>query len=55
MFLARDKLAQGADMSKLTYPSLPVNNREENCDIMTDVEDEWGQYFQKLDITFLNL
>ena len=55
MFLARDKLAQGVDMSELTYPSLPVNNLEESFDIMSDVEDEWDQYFQELDITFLNL
>ena len=52
MFLARDKLAQGADMSELTYPSLPVKNLEESFDIMSDVEDEWDQYFQELYITF---
>ena len=55
MFLARDKLAQGADMSELTVPSLPVNNLEESLDMISDVEDEWDQYFQELDITFLNL
>ena len=40
MFLARDKLAQGVDMSELTYPSLPVNNLDESFDLMADVEDE---------------
>ena len=54
MFLARDKLAQGVNMSELTYPSLPVNNLDESFDLMSDVEDEWDQFSQELDISFLN-
>ena len=55
MFLARDKLAQGVNMSELTYPSLPVNNLDESFHLMSDVEDEWDQFSPELDISFLNI
>ena len=56
MFLARDKLAQGADMSDLTYPTLPViNATNDSFEAMSDVDDEWDQFNSDLEISFENL
>ena len=51
MFVARDKLAEGVNMSELTYPTLPV----ESFDTMSDVGDEWDQFMSDLDTSLQNL
>ena len=50
MFLARDKLAEGIQMSELTYPTLPVphSNANDSFDVMSDVGDEWEQFTSDL-------
>ena len=50
MFLARDKLAQGVNMSELTYPSMPVPNViNDSFDVMSDVGDEWDMLSSDLE------
>ena len=53
IFLARDKLLDGSDISTLTYPSLPVNENIHVCncnyDWPHDVEDEWDSFESVLD------
>ena len=48
IFLARDKLLDGSDISTLTYPTLPVHANSNNCncnyDWPSDVEDEWDSF-----------
>ena len=56
MFLARDKLAEGVEMSELTYPTLPVpNNACDSFDVMSDVGDEWDQFSSDLEISLEHL
>ena len=38
LFLARDKLLDGSDISTLTYPTMPVNQCNCNLDELSDVE-----------------
>jgi hypothetical protein len=48
LFLARDKLLDGADIATLSYPTLPVN--ECQCiELLSDVEDEWDSFNSVLD------
>ena len=49
LFLARDKLLDGCDISTLSYPTLPVNNCNCNFDLPSDVEDEWESFDSILD------
>ena len=55
MFVARDKLAEGVNMSELTYPTLPVPYLNESFDTMSDVGDEWDQFMSDLDTSLQNL
>ena len=51
MFLARDKLAEGVEMSELSYPTMPVNNvLNASFDNLSDVdlEDEWDEFQSEL-------
>ena len=48
LFLARDKLLDGADIATLTYPTMPVNQC--NCNYeLSDVENEWENFDSSLD------
>ena len=49
LFLARDKLLDGADVATLSYPTLPVNECNCNFDLLPDVEDEWERFDSLLD------
>ena len=49
LFLARDKLLDGCDISTLSYPTLPVNNCNCNFDLPSDSEDEWENFDSILD------
>ena len=50
MFLARDKLLEGVNMSEISYPTLPVpNNLNDSFGLLSDVEDEWDQYSSDLE------
>ena len=55
MFLARDKLAEGVNMSELSYPTLPVPNLNDSFDTMSDVGDEWDQFMSESDTSLQNL
>ena len=55
MFVARDKLAEGVNMSELTYPTLPVPNLNDSFDTMSDVGDEWDQFISESDTSLQNL
>ena len=49
LFLARDKLLDGTDITMLSYPTLPVNPCQCNFDLLSDVEDEWERFDSVLD------
>ena len=49
LFLARDKLLEGSDITMLSYPTLPVNQCLCNFDLPPDVEDEWERFDSILD------
>ena len=49
LFLARDKLLEGSDITMLSYPTLPVNQCHCNFDLPPDVEDEWERFDSILD------
>ena len=49
LFLARDKLLDGSDISTLTYPTMPVNHCNLNLDERSDVENEWESFDSVLD------
>ena len=55
MFVARDKLAEGVNISELTYPTLPVPNLNDSFDTMSDVGDEWDQFISESDTSLQNL
>ena len=57
MFLARDKLAEGIQMSELTYPTMPVPNciANDSLEVMSDFGDEWGHFTSDLDSSLSDL
>ena len=54
MFLARDKLSDGQDISDLSYPTLPVNLAvySNNFEMLSDVEDEWDIFDESINSSF---
>jgi hypothetical protein len=49
LFLARDKLLNGADISTLSYPTMPVSQCNCNFEVPSDVENEWESFESILD------
>ena len=49
LFLARDKLLDGVEITDLSYPTLPVTNSNVNFDLLSDEEDEWDIFDSNLD------
>ena len=49
LFLARDKILNGSDISMLSYPTMPVNACNCNFDLSSDIENEWENFDTILD------
>ena len=53
LFLSRDKIMDGSDISMFSYPTVPVDELHYNCncnyDWPSDVEDEWDSFSSVLD------
>ena len=49
LFVARDKLIDGVDITQLSYPTLPVVNCNCNLDSLSDEEDNWDIFDSTLD------